>query len=37
LYIEGLPGVRNLNTWNSFRFFIRQLGKRTFLESGEKE
>jgi hypothetical protein len=37
LYIEGLPGVRNLNTWNSFRFFIRLLGKRTFLESGEKE
>jgi len=36
LYIEGLPGVRNLNTWNSFRFFIRLLGKRTFLESGGK-
>jgi len=27
----------NLNTWNSFDFFIRLLGKRTFLESGEKE
>jgi hypothetical protein len=37
LYIEGLFGVRNLNTWNSLEFLIRLLGKRTFLESGDKE
>jgi len=37
LYIEGLPGTANLNTWNGFDFFIRLPGTRTFLESGETE
>jgi hypothetical protein len=37
LYIEGLPGVRKPEYLEQLRFFIRLLGKRTFLESGEKE
>jgi hypothetical protein len=37
LYIEGLTGVRKPEYLDQLRFFIRLLGKRTFLESGEKE
>jgi hypothetical protein len=37
LYIEGLFGVRNLNTWNSFDFLSACRESALSQESGEKE